>query len=230
MARKQSRTRKHTRKSKAPEMTIPQLRASLQTISSIGESLIKSVKRGVLKLNDAATEFTVAWKKVFGRALEKNKALCYLKHLMGSGKGTRRKQRGGQAPLGYDMRLPEAGLPYGKFLPYVSGGFVNPEPGMRQSCGQQVGVLPYPGTGSNQVGGGLFDGFNAIFSRPVMSQNPSSGLMDALDTVRGQPTGPGPESWQTAYNYRLPPIGQQPIPVAGVLMRTIANDIKSPGA
>ena len=249
MARKQSRTRKHgatqKRRSKSlksgPTLSIPELRTAMQGISFMGTSLAQKVKQGALTVQQAASEFSKAWTHVFGRRLDLNKAKAYIQHVLsmepGSRKGrqTRRKHRGGAfalagAPLGYQLGQP-AEFSYNGF-PYVSKGFVNPEPAILQDCGKQTGIMPYPSLGSNKVGGGMFSdlgsGFAAIVSRPVISQNPPSAIQDGLTLMRGQPVGPGSQVPDTTYQYRVAPLGQQPIPVAAVLDRSLSSrDMKA---
>lgn len=248
MAPKQSRkrtygkTQKRRSKSKTlksgPTLTIPELRSAMQGISVMSVSLAQGVKRGALKVQDAAREFADAWSATFGRKLDISKAKSYIMHVVSmepsrKGKQTRRKQRGGSsaapaagAPLGYQMG-PGADLPNGAFPKYISNGFVNPEPAILQDCGKQTGVLPYPSLGSNKVGGGMFSdfttGLSAIATRPFISQNPPSMAQDGLTAMRGQPLGPGSQVTDTTYQYRFQPLGQQPIPVAAVLDRSITG-------
>lgn len=245
---------KTTRKSKAksgPVLTIPELRTAMHGIVQMGESLANMVKSGSKKLQDAAHDFSSAWHSRFGRRLDVKKSMDYLKHLItmkSSKKGkqqTRRKMRGGMAPLGYQMG-PGSPLPHGNFPDYISKGFINPEPAILKDCGTQASVLPYSNTGSNKVGGGrstrknrgkksgggLFSGLgtslSAIAMRPFIAAAPPSVQQDAITAMRGQPLGPGPQAWQTAYTYQSPPTGVQPISPALALTRALTTDIQVP--
>lgn len=247
MAPKQSR--KHTsnkgtrkvkktssKKSSSTLMSIPELRGALHGVSIAGEKLAASVKKGSLTLDKAADKFATEWTGIFGKRLEKSKAKAYLKHIMDMNKKTfgktRRHHRGGGnplmgAPLGYDMK-PGADLPYGNFPEYIAKGFVNPEPALLQDCGKQTSMMPYPNLGSNKVGGGSFlTGINAALMRPFAAQNPPSTQQDMLTSMRGQPTGPGSASYEPSYQYRSPPIGQQPISAAAALERVISNETRT---
>jgi len=247
---------KTTRKNKAksgPVLTIPELRTAMHGIVQMGESLAKMVKSGTKTLQDAANDFSATWHSTFGRHLDAKKSMDYLKHLIrmkSSKKGkqqTRRKMRGGMAPLGYEMR-PGVPLPHGNFPDYVSRGFVNPEPAILQDCGTQAGVLPYSYTGSNKVGGGrrsrknrnnknkksgggLLSDFatslSAISMRPFIATAPPSVQQDAITSMRGQPLGPGPQAWQTAHTYQSSP-GTQAINPVNAISRSLSTDIKVP--
>ena len=245
---------KTTRKSKAksgPVLTIPELRTAMHGIVQMGESLANMVKSGTKTLQTAANDFSATWHSTFGRRLDVKKSMDYLKHLItmkSSKKGkqhTRRKMRGGMAPLGYQMG-PGTGLPHGNFPDYVSRGFVNPEPAILKDCGIQAGVVPYSNTGSNKVGGGrstrknrgkksgggLFTGFatglSAIAMRPFIAAAPPSVQQDAITAMRGQPLGPGPQAWQSTHTYQLPPSGIQAQPSVNAITRTLTNDIQIP--
>ena len=250
---------KTTRKSKTksgPVLTIPELRTAMHGIVQIGESLANMVKSGTKTLQTAANDFSSAWHSTFGRHLDSKKSMDYLKHLItikSSKKGkkqTRRKMRGGMAPLGYQMG-PGTGLPHGNFPDYVSRGFVNPEPAILKDCGIQAGVLPYPNTGSNKVGGsrssrnsrknrtnknkhggGLFSGvgnsLSAIAMRPFIAAAPPSVQQDAITAMRGQPLGPGPQAWQSAYTYQGAPSGNQVQLGTSAITRTMTTDVQIP--
>ncbi len=210
------------RAAKAPAMTIPELRSSMEYIVSYSQSL---ASKGSKSVKDAAKDFAAEWKKVFGKTLPTKTAEQYVKHMMSmrsprSKKGTR-KMRGGAyddsigAPLGYQLG-PGADLPYGKFEQYVSKGFWNPEPAILADCGKQTGVLPYPETGSNKMnGGGLLDGASnalaAIGFRPFVAQNPPTPQQDLQTAWKGQALGPGPNSYQQAWTSHMSKPAMPPI-------------------
>jgi hypothetical protein len=184
--------------------------------------------------------FQSEWHRVFGKKMDAKVASDYLKHVS---KGTR-KMRGGAAlagaPVDY-MTRPGASLPHGTFLEYVKGGFDVgvPLPGMNASCGLQGGTVPYPGTGSNQVGGGVMDSIGsaigqlgtaaaAIYDRPYTAQNPPTVNMNLGTRWAGQETGPGSQSWQQAWSPRMSPGPNPVIPMAQALQRYLPTDVRQP--
>lgn len=215
-------------------LTIPELRQSMDYITHYSSKLVSGTKKSVKEL---AKDFAHEWKKVFGKSLSPKIAESYVKHILGmkKGKGTRRKQRGGAqdltltgAPINYETR-PGVPLPYGNFLEYVNKGFWNPEPAILQDCGRQVGVMPTTNISSNQAGGGVMDflrqSADAISFRPFVAQNPSTVQQDTMSAWKGQGTGPGPESWQQAWQ---PKMGNNPLPpmtAVAVYDRDIKSDV-----
>jgi hypothetical protein len=76
-------------------------------------------------------------------------------------------------------------------------------------------------------GGGFID---ALFTRPFIATNPTTAQYDAQTAWKGQPIGPGPESWQRGYQYQLPHGTRASyIEMPGVYDRTLPNDIKTRG-
>jgi hypothetical protein len=114
-------------------------------------------------------------------------------------------------------------------LEYVNKGFWNPEPAILQDCGRQVGVMPTSDISSNQAGGGVMDWLrqsaDAISFRPFVAQNPSTPQQDTMSAWKGQGIGPGPESWQQAWQ---PKMGNNPLPpmtAVAVYDRDIKQDV-----
>jgi hypothetical protein len=209
--------------------TIPELRKSLEYISSYGERLVKS---GSKSMKQMAAQFASEWKKTFGKTLSPSTAEQYIRSISSMKKGKKtRKMRGGAqstelqgAPMAHLTR-PGLDIPYGNFLKYVDSGFWNPEPAINWDCGKQTSVLPYPETGSNRMNGGGV--LSAASFRPFVAVNPPSFQQDMMTAWKGQPLGPGPESWQRAYHYQLPASGPSSgtIPVAGVYNRDLTKDV-----
>ena len=205
-------------------MTIPSLRKSLDYIARYGGELAQSGKTA----KESATSFASEWKKTFGKPLSLESAERYIQHLTGiKTKKKTRKIRGGGitqgAPIDYLTR-PGLEIPYGKFLPYVSAGFWNPEPAIQADYGKQQPILPYPETGSNRMSGGGF--LDSISFRPFTAQNPPSIQNDATATWKGQPLGPGGNSYDRAYQYQMSPSASVPSIVNSVYTRTLANDVQ----
>jgi hypothetical protein len=221
------RTRKQTKTPKV--MTIPGLRKSLEHITAYGDQIVHTEKN----VKQAASKFAAEWAKVFGKPLELGVAEKYIRHLQKMrgkiGKKTR-KVRGGGAPID-SLTRPGVELPYGNFLPYVKAGFWNPEPAIQYPTGRDQSILiPYAETGSNKMsGGGVMDsianGLSAISFRPFSSENPPSIQNDALTVLKGQPLGPGGESYARAYQYQMPPNPSVPVIANPVYTRTLTNDV-----
>lgn len=253
---KKGKTTKHTKHTKHMKtakkhkgvkhsMTIPQLRLGLHSISSISDTLCTSKMPHEKKVK----MFQDEWYKVFGRKVHTKVASDYIRHLERSKKSVQKtkKMRGGAAitgaPVDHMMR-PGAGLPNGNFLEYVKSGFDVgvPVPGMASSCGVQGGTVPYPDTGSNrfsQSGGGISDAiggmfgsvgtaFSALSFRPYTAENPSTTMMNAGSVIKGQSTGPGPESWQQTWSPRMSPGPNPVVPMAQALQRYLPTDVKLP--
>jgi hypothetical protein len=220
-------------------MTIPDLRKALDHIRVYSEKLLKSGGGNVTK--EKAREFASEWKKTFGKTLPQKAAEQYLTHLKCTKVtmkklGHTRKLRGGAqstlltgAPMAYETR-PGTDLPYGNFLKYVDSGFFNPEPAIQADCGKQTGVLPYANTGSNKMnGGGIFGNLqnfvSALGQRPFTAQNPPTVGNDAQTSWKGQPLGPGPNSYDTAFRYQQSPSGRTTILTSDVYNRDLTRDV-----
>lgn len=222
--KRRSRTQRRER-----VLTIPELRKSMDYITTYGHSLMKGGSRSDKEL---ASAFAAEWKKVFGKKLSPKIALSYVKHLKGK-RGTR-KQRGGAtlagAPLDY-MTRPGVPLPYGNYLDYVQKGFWNPEPAILQDCGKQTGVMPSATVGTNAVGvqggGGLLDfvsqSIGAITMRPFMAQNPIQPQGDGMFAAKGTHGGPGPESWQQTWQPKMTGAQLPPLSAIAVYNRDVPN-------
>lgn len=224
-------------KSKVSTMTIPELRKSIDYVSSLTEDLVRSGKYSV---EEAASIFSREWKKVFGKHLPKETAMSYIHHIMKmkqgkKGKHTRKQKRQGGgsasagAPLDYLTR-PGADIPYGNFLKYVSSGFTNPEPASQWDTGRYPPVIPYAETGSNRMnGGGVLDSvgnfFSALGSRPIEAQNPPTVLRDTQMGWKGLPPSPGPESYQRTYTYQHNPGTSVPVIATQAFDRDLKTDI-----
>ena len=142
MVRKTRKVQKS--KSSGKGMTVPQLRHAFERIDAFIGRNGKNVEA-----------FRKEWKKTFGKDVSPKSAKEYLDFV--TGKGSRKSQKGGMAPLSYDLRA-GADIPYGSFPPYVSDGFgfANKD-SIAAVCGKED-ITPVPpagpsGLGSNMVGG-----------------------------------------------------------------------------
>jgi len=217
-------------------MSIPDLRHAMHHMINISKRLHHTKESHQEKVRHFQSE----WRATFGKSLDYNSASKYLNR---EHRGTRKMRGGvlGGAPLDYLTRQPvDLPLPDSKYLPYVNSGFVNPEPGIAQSCGTQQGVMPYPNTGSNRVGqmGGSYIGdlvtsmlpqslttaSGALQFRPYVAQNPATTQQNLGTTWKGQSTGPGPASYNQAWTPKMPQNPSPPIPIAATLNRVMRND------
>jgi hypothetical protein len=187
---------------------------------------------------EMAAEFAKEWRKVFGKSMSLSSAKQYLESVVKTRKTKQtRKQRGGAqdttltgAPLAH-MTRPGLDIPYGKFLPYVEGGFWNPEQAPAADCGSFKPVLPSAGLGSNSMkGGGLFSAISNAFSagsfRPFIAQNPTTPQYDAQTVWKGQQLGPGPESWQQAWKPMMNAT-PNPLPKIQTYVRDVTADVRT---
>lgn len=210
MAKVKTKTRKN-RTAKGKALTIPELRSSMEYISSYADKLVHN--KDLLK--EKAKALSSEWKRVFGKTLKPKLAEDYLKNMMTMKKGKyTRKHRGGSplagAPIDYATRQP-VDIPYGNYPKYVDSGFWNPEPAILKDGATQQ-VKPHSTTGSNKVGGGDLLG---AFIRPFVAQNPPSTQLSLMNSWKGLPPSPGPNSydrtWQARADHLLPAIAENPI-------------------
>jgi hypothetical protein len=157
------RTRRHikhkksTKKSrKAPaatrhHKTIPELRRAFESIEAFA--------RG----KPSTKEFQTRWMRTFGKPISAKAAEEYIAFM------SKKKQRGGQAPLDYEMRPGQATTPDGAYQSHVSKGFFVAEPANMNCSTTQKGA------GRRQRGAGLQNPAAtaaAFISHPYSAQNP----------------------------------------------------------
>jgi len=218
-------------------MSIPDLRHAMHHIMNVCKHLNYKKESHQEKVRHLQAE----WRATFGKSLDYNSASKYLNNT--HHRGTRKMRGGvlGGAPIDSLTRQPvDLPLSDSRYLPYVNSGFVNPESGINQSCGSQQGVLPYPNTGSNQVGGSYIGDFvssvfpqsatmaGALDFRPYVAQNPPTTQQNLGTSWKGQSTGPGPESWQQGWNQKLIQNSTPPLPLTSALSRVMTNDTMNP--
>jgi hypothetical protein len=184
------KTRKVSKAEKAAK-TIPELRKSFEKMDSF-------IHSKVCKLSDeeGVKAFKKEWKRLFGKEVSTEAATEYL-HFARKAAG--KEQKGGYAPLAYDMRpgvQPEVSVP-----PYVSGGFGfanndslvlggpkdyllnvpdavknNTVIGGGKGRGQRKTIRHNKRNGKGQKGGSISSTFAEFSSRPFgMSSPPTSG-------------------------------------------------------
>lgn len=213
------------RRSSKKTLSIPELRSSMEHMTSFSQKLVHSK----ISTKEAAKQFASEWKKVFGKTLAPKVAEDYIKHSM-RGKRHTRKHRGGGpiagAPIDY-MTRPGANLPYGNFQQYVNSGFVTPQPGVLTDAGVRQGVTPQYGMGSNKMaGGGIFDsistGVNAILNRPFVAENPVTTQQSGMIAWKGMPPSPGGASYDQNWRY-ISDASKHSFPPASIYTRTLSQ-------
>ena len=214
MVRKTRKVQKS--KSSGKGMTVPQLRHAFERIDAFIGRNGKNVEA-----------FRKEWKKTFGKDVSPKSAKEYLDFV--TGKGTRKNQKGGMAPLSYDLRA-GADIPYGSFPPYVSDGFgfANKD-SIAAVCGKED-ITPVPpagpsGLGSNMVGGKkkkattrkskknqkggasasffpqLSNNFSEFTSRPVFMGSPPSISQDMQMLSKGYNGLSSPDPVIPSFNF-----------------------------
>lgn len=191
-------------------MSVPQLRRAFERIDNF------------VARNGASVEaFRKEWKKTFGKDVSQKSAKEYLDFVT-SRKGF---QRGGMAPLDYDMRA-GADVPHGSFPPYVSSGFgFGNVDGIASACGKED-ITPVPpagpsGLGSNEVqmkggkrrkmtrrnkskkqrGGGVISNVSEILQRPFFMNSPPTTLQQAQMNSKGYSGFPNGQPENHTFNY-----------------------------
>jgi hypothetical protein len=111
-------TIKKTRKNKSVK-TINSTESKVHTIPELRRAF-EEIDRFVKSKHPTTQEFQAKWKQIFGKQVSTESAQDYLSFVRESVKTA--IQKGGAAPLSYDMRA-GADIPFGNFPPYVSSGF-----------------------------------------------------------------------------------------------------------
>jgi hypothetical protein len=152
---------KGTRKSRrGNNMTIPELRRAFETIEAHAR---KRPTIGAFKSH---------WARLFGKPISDKSAEEYINFM------AKKKQRGGMAPVDYDMRPGAFGAPDGVYQTYVSKGFFVPEMSNAANC-MKGGAMPNPAA------------FAASFvGHPYVAQNPPTLMHQANAAFSGVPVGP----------------------------------------
>jgi hypothetical protein len=189
--RKVTKTRKTSKRKTAQQpVSLPELRAGLHHLHSYGQSALKRAT----SLREAATDFANEWYGVFKKKIPVKDAMDYLKHAVTYNGRSKKKQRGGQAPVGYTMRAGTA-VPYGAYPEYISKGFTIPgaSVGCKQSGGNILGKI-------GDFFGGISNTATQVVYHPT-STNPTGVYRDGVTSYKGLPLGPGGDSTSKAYSY-----------------------------
>jgi hypothetical protein len=142
---KKRQTRKQKQVAKQHK-TIPELRKAFESIEAFARTK-PSVK-----------EFQARWQRIFGKSISAKAAEEYITFM-----SKKRHQKGGQAPLNYEMRPGEYTTPDGAYQAYVSKGFFVAEPANINCSASQKGGMQNPA-----------DTAAAFIGHPYTAQNPPS--------------------------------------------------------
>jgi hypothetical protein len=179
-------------------MTIQELKKDLATFTKEAKQVVQSAKSD----EEAQKELRTLWKRLFHGSLDAESAKGFLHHFRtGSSKKTRRRQRGGMAPIAYQMGpgVPSA-MTHGSFPTDVSKDSISQRDldvyfnsGMSRTAGTEAWRFPTvpAGMGSNQVGG-------RRQSRKRKSQRGGGTLLQTIGHIPFLGTAP-PSLVQTGY-------------------------------
>lgn len=201
------------------------------TIKELKEDLAKFTDRAKKAVqnesDDVSAERVIRsiWKELFHGVLDAESAKGFVAHFREGkrSKGTRRRQRGGMAPIAYQM---EPGLPsattYGTVPTDVSTDPASlrsldatvPKIGILQTAGTETWRFPTvpAGMGSNQVGGrrrrtrrskqkGGGSLLETIGQMPFQAFSPPSMVQTGYSMYSGQPSAPMSDPTSTAWSF-----------------------------
>jgi hypothetical protein len=117
---------KKMRKQATAHKTIPELRRAFEAIEALA------------RRKPTTKEFQARWLRIFGKPISVKAAEEYIAFM------SKKKQKGGQAPIDYEMRPGQATTPDGSYPKYVSGGFFVPEPANMNCSASQKGGMQNP--------------------------------------------------------------------------------------
>jgi hypothetical protein len=155
---KKAKTAKRTRRAAhSVHKTIPELRRAFESIEAFART------------KPSAKEFQARWQRIFGKTISVKAAEEYIAFM------SKKKQRGGQAPIDYEMRPGQMTTPDGAYQSYVSKGFFVPEPANINCSASQKGGMQNTATAAA-----------AFISHPYSSQNPPTYAHLATKAFYGQ--------------------------------------------
>jgi hypothetical protein len=209
---------RHTRK-RGQVKTVQGLRIALEHMREFAQTLIKKDEPMTSKVK----EFQAEWRKTFHRKLDENAAKSYLGFIAkmpGSG------QKGGMAPLNYEMRPGVEGV-YGQYPAYISSG-LDAGLGYHNSQLDLCGKVDTTPAGANstaygsvsqniapqQLGGrtrrrsrrskkqnGGMAFLSSMLQRPFETGAPTSVLYDGMASWKGLPSAVSPDASQPSFNF-----------------------------
>jgi hypothetical protein len=154
-SRKAATTQKHHK-------TIPELRRAFEAIETFA------------RRKPTTKEFQTRWLRTFGKPISVKAAEEYIVFM------SKKKQRGGQAPVGYEMRPGQ--IHDGAYQNYVSKGFFVAEPANINCSTTQKGAGRQRGAGLQNPAATAA----AFISHPYSAQNPPTYAHLATKSFYGQ--------------------------------------------
>jgi len=203
-------------------MTIQELRRDLATFTKETQAAVRKSSNDI----DALKAVQTSWKTHFHGRLDTESAKGFVNHFRQSkSKKTRRNQRGGMAPIAYQMGpgVPSA-MTNGHFTTDISTDPASlrsldetiPKIGMLQTAGTETWRFPTvpAGMGSNKVGGGRktrrrkqHGGASllaTIGQMPFQAAVPPTMIQTAYSAYSGQPSAPSSDP--TSPSWTIPPV------------------------
>jgi len=202
-------------------MTIQELRQDLAAFTKETQAAVRKSSNDI----DALKAVQTSWKKHFHGRLDTESAKGFVNHFRQSkSKKTRRNQRGGMAPIAYQMGpgVPSA-MTNGTFTTDVSTDKASQHDldvyfnsGMSRTAGTETWRFPTvpAGMGSNKVGGGRKTRrrkqrggaslLETIGQLPFQAAVPPTMLQTAYSAYSGQPSAPSSDP--TSPSWTVPPV------------------------
>lgn len=196
-------TIKKTRKNKSVKNNNSSTESKVHTIPELRRAF-EEIDRFVKSKHPTTQEFQAKWKQFFGKQVSTESAEDYLSFVRETVKTA--IQKGGAAPLSYEMR-PGADIPYGNFPSYVSSGFGvsvpidsfpvsyqagAPNPSPAQATLLKGGARKTRKMKKTQKGGGMLTEMMTRFfpasSPPSLGQETQMSLKGASISIPSDPT------------------------------------------
>jgi hypothetical protein len=162
--KKSAKKSKKTSATTTHRKTIPELRHAFETIEAFA--------RG----KPTTKEFQARWIRIFGKPINVKAAEEYITFM------SKKKQKGGQAPINYEMRPGQFTTPDGAYQNYVSKGFFIAEPANINCSASQKGAGHQRGAGLQNPAATAA----AFISHPYNAQNPPTYTHLATKAFYGQ--------------------------------------------
>ena len=169
---KKQKTRK-SHKQAAAHKTIPELRRAFEDIEAFA------------RRKPTTKEFQSRWLRIFGKPISVKAAEEYIAFM------SKKKQKGGQAPVNFETRQGVFGTPDGAYQKYVSGGFFVPEPANINCSASQKGGMQNPAATAA-----------AFIGHPYSAQNPATYAHLATKAFYGQDVSMSSDITKLTPNYQ----------------------------
>ncbi len=186
--------RKTRKAQKKKTQTIPELKRAFDRLDTETQKLVATSG----PISQKVASFQKLWFSIFHKTITKEAAEAYLAvKRRGKRHAKTLKQRGGMAPVDYQLR-PGIDGPYGTFPAYQSSGLafydqIN-QIGRSEECGVKNFTPAVPlSMGSNQAGGSFNDFLTSASLRLVPPSAPPSHLQNLQTVLQGRPLPPSPD-------------------------------------